>query len=237
MSFFGLINKKKKYEDAPGQYREKADAMMSFDLSSLTGSNKEKNMNSDELHTPNQNADISAPAPLPQSIDKNTGSVPVEMKTFDRVVYEMDAKGNPTQTPVNGLKASSAEELKSLYAMTGSRIQIIREYGGEKSQSAPSQAKQPHAPIQQSAPQPRPPVQFPQKIPEQKQPPKFFDIGGVKCKLEDGKMFPEQWVRVDSSKYRLVADATNKVVPMNGKHLEALKWVQIEDEQGEIENA
>ena len=233
MSFFGLINKKKKYEDTPEQYREKTDVIMSSDISSIVEYNREKNMNSDELHTPNQNADIKAPAPLPQNLSKNTGSVPVEMKTFDIVVYEMDSNGNTVQKPLNGLKASSAEELRSLYAMTGSRIQILKEYGGEKSQSAPSQTPQ----AQQPAPQPRPPVQFPQKIPQQKQSPKFFEIGGVKCKLEDGKMFQEQWVRVDSAKYRLVADATNKVVTMNGKHLEALKWVQIEDEQGETENA
>ena len=66
-------------------------------------------------------------------------------------------------------------------------------------------------------------------------------IGGAVgiCKLnnvEDGKMFQEQWVRVDAAKYRLVADTTNKLVSMNGKHLEMLKWIQIEDE-GDTENA
>lgn len=244
-SIFGILNRKKKFDEPfePEIQMERK----SLDLTSIVESNrKEKTMNADELHTPNQQdvsggqKEIHTPNQMsidasPQNIppigmqfsEKNIGSMNVPMKTFDILAIEMDADGRPKQKQISGVKATSAEELRQLYAVTGTRIQILKEYGGPSEQQMPEHRQQP----QQYAPQ------MVQHQPlRQKEPPKFFEIGGVKCKLEDGKMFQEQWVRVDAAKYRLVADTTNKLVSMNGKHLEMLKWIQIEDE-GDTENA
>lgn len=246
-SIFGILNSKKKFDKPSGE--EIQTEKKTLDLTSIVESNrKEKNMNADELHTPNQQ-DVSggvqkeihtpnqmdlnvSPQNLPPQMgmpfsEKNIGSMNVPMKTFDILAIEMDADGRPKQKQISGVKATSAEELRQLYAVTGTRIQILKEYGGPPEQQMPEHRPQP----QQYMPQ----IVQHQPL-RQKEPPKFFEIGGVKCKLEDGKMFQEQWVRVDAAKYRLVADATNKLVSMNGKHLEMLKWIQIEDE-GDTENA
>lgn len=247
-SIFGILNRKKKF-DEPSESEIQMERK-SLDLTSIVESNrKEKTMNADELHTPNQQdvsggqKEIHTPNQMsidasPQNIppigmqfsEKNIGSMNVPMKTFDILAIEMDADGRPKQKQISGVKATSAEELRQLYAVTGTRIQILKEYGGPSPQQQMSE-RIPHGQPQQYESQIV--HHHPQR---QKEPPKFFEIGGVKCKLEDGKMFQEQWVRVDAAKYRLVADTTNKLVSMNGKHLEMLKWIQIEDE-GDTENA
>ena len=56
--------------------------------------------------------------------------------TFDILVYEEDELADGSlglkQHPENGVQASSRQELVSLYAMSGQKIKILREYGGEK---------------------------------------------------------------------------------------------------------
>ena len=228
-SIFGLLNKKKKFEDFSSSSNENLK-----NRSIIIDTKKEENKMTEQeraLKIPNQNDDLTNPAPLPDisKMADRIGSSPIQMKTFDILVYELDDNGNTIQKKVDGVKASSAQELIMLYGAEGAKIKILREYGDSQIQPAPT-TSMPAPPLQQYAM----PRQF--QAPQQHTPPKFFEIGGVKCKLEDGKMFQEQWVRVDAAKYRLVVDATNKLVSMNGKHLEMLKWIQIEDE-GDTENA
>ena len=134
----------------------------------------------------------------------------VKMKTYDILVFEQDNSGNTKQKKIDGVKAASPQALVGMYASADAKVRILREYDENPSQEA-----------------------IVVETRKKSDPPKFFDIGGIKCKLEDGKMFQEQWVRVDSTKYRLIADASNKICPMSGKHLETLKWVQIENVDGE----
>lgn len=221
MSIFGLLKRKPKFEEPI----------------------IEKNNKTMEIN------DTSKPDPIMQMMasipDSSSESA---LKTYDIIVYEPQPDGTKKQSTVNGVKARSPKDLARLYAADGAQIQILKEYGGGDSiqsnvtgAGAKSMQAQPYAQpsinqqrdvLQQT--HPRPPIQFPQ---HQNEPPKFFEIGGVKCKLENGKMYQEQWVRVDSTKYRLIADASNKIVPMTNKHLETLKWVQIENKDGETENA
>ena len=206
-----------------------------------------------ELHVP-QNAPSGAPPQKQYSesemaaINKAINQVP-KLKTFDIFVIDEGADGKPSRTPMNGVKASSAKELIELYAMCGQKIQIIKEYPVEQvaERKEPSQPQMKVMDFNEKSMQNK--ILNPEPIDEKlrtaykemmtvpvaqpKEAPRFFDIGGVKCKLEDGKMYQAQWVKVDASKYRLIADATNKLVSMNGKHLETLKWVQIEGEEQE----
>ena len=56
--------------------------------------------------------------------------------TFDIIVYEEDELADGSlgmkQHQENGVQASSRKELIALYAMSGQKIKILREYGGEK---------------------------------------------------------------------------------------------------------
>lgn len=218
MAFFGLLKKKQKfYEEQPTQ------------------EDNTKTMNI---------ADPSKPDPILQMMasipDQSSQTIP--LKTYDIIVFEPNPDGSKKQMMVSGVKAHSPKELAALYAADGAQIQVIKEYGGEQPQQPqPPPQQTPVKDFSDSLAALNRPVEpalkqafheamkattTPQKFFD---PPKYFEIGGVKCKLENGKMFQEQWVRVDSSKYRLIADSTNKLVSMNGKHLETLKWVQIEN--------
>lgn len=233
-SVFGLLAKKKKFSGESSR-----DSDPSTHIVSPMKNIEEKNMTDAEraLKIPNTNDDLKNPAVLPTQMVGQTASQPVQMNTYDILVFEKDDDGRTTQKKVDGVKATSAKELMMLYGAEGSKIQILREYGNSQQPQPMQQQPQPQQFSGNYAGTQSQQISFYQPpIPQQrlKEPPKFFEIGGVKCKLEDGKMFQEQWVRVDSTKYRLIADATNKVVSMNGKHLETLKWVQIED--GDKEN-
>ena len=95
--------------------------------------------------------------------------------------------------------------------------------------------------VPQSQPQPAAPVGQPQaqQVVQQPQPPKaseptYFKIGSIECKMVDGKVYQKQWMRVSDAElanYRLISDKNNKILPMEGKHLEVLKWTLSQDEQ------
>lgn len=214
----------------------------------------------EELHVPQQkNPQVSA---MPMPMEKNIGSSSPSLKKFDILVFDKDESGHTIRKEVNGVFASSAKELLSLYQMCEQKIQILREYPSQNEKKAPQSSP----PQQNALPPPQSPEKFemnfrvkdfgeerekntilqPEPISDELRqaykemmaaPPKFFEIGGVKCKLEKGKMYQEQWVKVDAAKYRIISDKTNKIVPLTDKHLETLKWVLIEDEKKEEEES
>lgn len=226
MAFFGLLKKKKKFDDF-----------------TITQNNKQTMEMTPPITT---NAPLGPDpiaqmlAAIPENSDKK-GSAPIN--TYDIIVLEPQEDGTKKQSHVTGVKATSAKSLMQLYAAEGAEIRILKEY---KDPNQPEQKKQ-QLPPQQNPVLPAQPHMdyainqeeaFAQKfVSQHKEQPKYFEIGGVKCKLENGKMFQEQWVKVDSTKYRLVSDSSNKILPMTNKHLEMLKWVQIEDNEGETKNA
>lgn len=64
--------------------------------------------------------------------------------------------------------------------------------------------------------------------------PKYFSIGGIKCKMENGKFYQKQWMKIseeEASEIRIVSDKNNKICPMTNKHFEVLKWVLTEDSE------
>lgn len=225
MSIFGLLKKKEKNFDNESKTEsffnlngvKNIDPDYHKDNHLTKKENKEKNMNNDNG---------------------------LQMKQFDILVIENDEDG-VRQKQVSGVFASSAEELKMLYGAEGSKIKILREYPSQNSISPPVSIesnvpsslvvqKQVSNPLSQTQS-----IQPQTVVSQQHIPPKYFEIGGIKCKLENGKMYQEQWVKVDQSKYRLLSETNNKIVSLNGKRIETLKWVLIEDEQnnGESENA
>lgn len=70
----------------------------------------------------------------------------------------------------------------------------------------------------------------PEKEKDNPSPPKIFVVNGVKCKLENGKIFQERWVKVkDASRFRVVSDSTGNVVKLTNKHIETLDWVLVDN--------
>lgn len=64
------------------------------------------------------------------------------------------------------------------------------------------------------------------------EPVKYYKIGDVELKNDNGKLYQRQWLRVtdqEASNIRIVNDKNNMIVNLTGKHIEVKKWVLIED--------
>lgn len=76
------------------------------------------------------------------------------------------------------------------------------------------------------------PTQNKVELPKVKEPVKYFTIGGIKCKMENGKFYQKQWIRLsdeEASEIRIVSDKNNKICELKDKHIEIMKWVMTED--------
>jgi hypothetical protein len=73
----------------------------------------------------------------------------------------------------------------------------------------------------------------PQSTTITKSKPKIVTIGDTQIKYDGDKVYSRQWVKLnskESSFIRLVNDSNNKLVNLNGKHFEALRWVLVEND-------
>lgn len=71
--------------------------------------------------------------------------------------------------------------------------------------------------------------------------PRYYSVGGIDIKDDNGKIYQKQWMKLsekEAQNFRLVNDTNNKIASMNGKHLEMKRWVAVEttDEDDGIEN-
>ena len=179
-------------------------------------------------------------------------------KKYDIMVYDVDDEGN--QLPpehINGVMAPGPRELMQLYGACGQQVKIVREYEDEESKgygklvvddTAPApgvsvmkapteEAKQ--ALINSQAIQNKPSPQQPKSASavttstkSVNEPPKVFTVGGIKCKLENGKMYQKQWIALneeESKEIRIVSDKNNKIFQLKDKHIEIMKWILVED--------
>ena len=55
----------------------------------------------------------------------------------------------------------------------------------------------------------------------------------MQVKYDGDKVYQKQWVKLSSSEaanFRVVNDSNNKLVSLNGKHIECRKWVIVEED-------
>ncbi len=70
-------------------------------------------------------------------------------------------------------------------------------------------------------------------VPEKLSKPKIVTIGDIQVKYDGDKVYQRQWIRLsanEAANFRVVNDQTNKIVVLNGKHIEAKKWVLVEED-------
>lgn len=169
-------------------------------------------------------------------------------KLYDIAIHELDSNGNPIEYTETGVHADSREELIKIYKACDQKITILREYNDPDSSNAIIMKSETSASnnsncsqINIQPPQPPQPTLLPfiqnnvdhQNKAKNNEPPRYFNICGVECKMENGKIYQKQWMRIvgtEAGNYRLISDSNNREISMNGKHLEVLKWVLIEDE-------
>ena len=164
--------------------------------------------------------------------------------------------GRPTTIEVSSKK--ELHDMQQQYAMCDQRFKIIREidpFPFEDDVQKPSAGSIPDnnkaipvnqqvslAPAAQpasapaSAPAPAPasaPVPNPYPAPAPaKSKPKIVTIGDIEVKYDGDKVYQKQWMKLtpaEASNFRIVSDSSNKIVSLNGKHLEAKRWTLVEE--------
>lgn len=151
--------------------------------------------------------------------------------------------GNPIIT-VNS--QADLHEKMALYKSMDQRFKIIREIDppsrDEILKAAAEQGlnvdcqQPPAGPGQQQTPVVQAtavPTTAPVASPSQnKSKPKIVTIGDIQLKYDGDDVYQRQWVRLtpqETANFRIVSDSNNKLVSMNGRHIEAKKWVLVKN--------
>lgn len=136
-------------------------------------------------------------------------------------------------------------EMQKQYAMCDQRIKVIREidpFDDEPPKSSSIPQNNQAIPIAvgaqpQAAASPQN-LALPVEQPISAQPaavkpkPKIVTIGDIEVKYDGDKVYQKQWMKLtpsEASNFRVVNDANNKIVNLNGKHIEAKRWSLIEE--------
>lgn len=151
------------------------------------------------------------------------------------------------------------DEIRKQYSLADQRIKVIREIDPFDDNPTPISTS-PSTSVQQTIPQNNqaiptniptivaPPMQqavqsqiIQQVVEQQKTKPKIVRLGDIELKYDGDKVYQKQWIKLSSSEsnnFRVVNTATNKIVNLNGKHIEAKRWVLVEqhNELSEDEN-
>lgn len=156
------------------------------------------------------------------------------------------------------VEVTSPKELQdklALYKDCGQMAKVVREIDPPTKQqivAAQQQAtlavqQQMQAPIAQAVPQQvaiQQPILQAAPQPIQVRKPKYYKVGDIEIKDDNGKIYQKQWMKLtdtEASNFRLVSDKNNAIASMNGKHLEMKKWVLVqnseEDESTQLEES
>lgn len=156
------------------------------------------------------------------------------------------------------VEVTSPKELQdklALYKDCGQMAKVVREIDPptkEQIVAAQQQAtlavqQQMQAPIVQAAHQQvaiQQPILQAAPQPIQARKPKYYKVGDIEIKDDNGKIYQKQWMKLtnaEASNFRLVSDKNNAIANMNGKHLEMKKWVLVqnseEDESTQLEES
>lgn len=152
------------------------------------------------------------------------------------------------------------DEIRKQYSLADQRIKVVREIDPFDDNPKPISTPQ-VLPTQQTIPQNNqaiptnvPPIavttpvqqvvqhQVVQQVIEQPiSKPKIVRLGDIELKYDGDKVYQKQWIKLSSSEsnnFRVVNTATNKIINLNGKHIEAKRWVLVEqhNELSEDEN-
>lgn len=174
---------------------------------------------------------------------KQEPSSPKIIRKFEVTLYEEDEdeRGQIVQKIVNGgkpeiIEATSLADLNeklSLYKQCG-QIPKVKEVGVPMMLN-PDGSRSPYeAQNAQTSSSPVVPQQV--KTVEQKRPPKFYKIGGIEVKDDNGKIYQKQWMKLsdaEAKNIRIVNDKTNSIVNLSGKHFEMLKWILVENSESD----
>ena len=194
----------------------------------------------------------SKPVPLPPKKRKHK----LEIRLLEADYTDIPDGAPPKWRPINMgrdagkpviVEVADKKELMDLmqrYAMCDQKMEIIREIDPFDDDQQPNSSHIPQKnqaiPVMQQ-PLARQPVDVQPVISSSpaanactpKLKPKIVTIGDMQVKYDGDKVYQKQWVKLSSSEaanFRVVNDSNNKLVSLNGKHIECRKWVIVEED-------
>ena len=190
--------------------------------------------------------------PLPASLiderKKNTRLRKFELQVFNEDLQDdgtIQLKPEKSERAII-IEVATPEELKMAlqqYRMCGQVAKIVREIDPPPAslQQLPTNNAVENAQCQPSFPSisarsdsPSLVTAAPQLKPKPK--PKIVTIGDMQVKYDGDKVYQRQWVKLNAAEaanFRVVNDSSNKIVSMSGKHIEAKRWVRVEESSEE----
>lgn len=179
-----------------------------------------------------------------QPTSQNPQSRRYEIAVYQADYEKVDANGNPIanwkrvnyEKPII-IEASCKKDLDDLqkqYAMCDQRFEILRpldppqpivnQFSSRPTTQTEPQISNTHAQTGISQPQCRSTMNASAK-------PRIITIGDVQLKYDGDKIYQKQWIKLnqnEATNIRIVNDHNNKIVDLNGKHIEVKKWVLVE---------
>lgn len=167
-----------------------------------------------------------------------------ELEVFDMTIDDRTGKQIPQRVSYSQpviVKAFSKDELNGklqLYRTCDQIARIVREIPGKLAPLSEQKVQQPVPPSAQAGlPFPAQPNQTAKSAPQAPlqavpvQQPQYFKIGDIEIKIENGQSYQKQFVALteaEAKNIRVVDDKTNRVINLNGKHIEMKKWIQVQ---------
>lgn len=65
----------------------------------------------------------------------------------------------------------------------------------------------------------------------QRSKPKYYKVGDIELKDDNGKIYQKQWLRLtdsEASNFRIINDKTNSIFNLKDRHIEMKKWVLVD---------
>ena len=176
------------------------------------------------------------------------------IRKFELAIYneDVDAEGNPKYKQVAFerpiiVEATSPQDLKeklALYKEAGQVAKVVREIdppskeqieafiAQQKGEVANTQQVQGIAKtVQVEHNESNVAVKAPEAIQVVKSKPKYYKVGDIEIKDDNGKIYQKQWMKLSDSEaanIRVINDKNNALVNLNGKHFEMKRWILVE---------
>ena len=177
----------------------------------------------------------------------------LEIQVYESDYDKVGVDGQPKWRPVNYgtdngkpliievADKKEFEEIKKRYELCDQRIRVVRELDPFVDESAAQTLNQNQAINSQNTPlnekQQQPQMAISQHAP--KVAPKIVKIGDIEIKYDGQNIYQKQWIRLtpdEASNFRVVNDSNNKIFSLNGKHIEARRWILTEDVSEQSDN-
>lgn len=162
-------------------------------------------------------------------------------KRFEVEIYDQVTYGEPPMEQIKLekvnfdqpviIEASCKKDLQDFaekLSLCKQTFKIVRVLDDVKPPQAPAAQHAASTTQQMAQPAPQAPLQKP----------KYYKVGDVELKDDNGKIYQKQWLRLteaEASNFRIINDKNNSIFNLKDRHIEMKKWVLVNSTDEEID--